>query len=326
MAPVLLSCEKDEDRAILGQGTPSTLTVSSTDLVLSRDQMADTVVTFQWLASTFGYDAAVKYTLQFDTASSFATAKEVAVGGDLSKAYTVGDLNTLALSMGLPAGVSTPVQIRVKSEVGTSGTAVYSDAQTVNVNPFALSASLYVPGDHQGWNPAAADSVFSASGNGIFEGYVYFGSGSGKFKLTSHRDWDHTNYGDGGAGKISTTGGDLSVAPPGYYLLKVNTNDLTWSATKTDWGLIGDATGSWDADKDLSYNAAEGVWEITTNLTPGAIKFRANDAWAINLGDSGADGSLEYDGANINVTEAGNYTIALDLRVPGQYGYTVTKN
>src|SRR5688500_5075846 len=97
IALVLLSCEKDEDRAILGQGTPATLTVSQTDLVLNRDQMSDTVVTLEWLASTFGYDAAVKYTLQFDTAAGFANAKDVVVGGDLSKAYTVGDLNALAL-------------------------------------------------------------------------------------------------------------------------------------------------------------------------------------------------------------------------------------
>ena len=66
---------------------------------------------------------------------------------------------------------------------------------------------------------------------------------------------------------------------------------------------------------------------ITLNLTAGEMKFRANDAWDINFGDDGANGSLEYGGANIAIASAGNYTITLDLKGGGgKYTYTVKKN
>jgi len=39
------------------------------------------------------------------------------------------------------------------------------------------------------------------------------------------------------------------------------------------------------------------------------MKFRTNDAWTINFGDNGVNLSLEYDGANIAISEAGNYEV-----------------
>jgi hypothetical protein len=54
-------------------------------------------------------------------------------------------------------------------------------------------------------------------------------------------------------------------------------------------------------------------------LTANFIKFRANDAWDLNYGDTGADGSLEAGGDNIPIEEAGTYEITLDL---SSYPYT----
>jgi hypothetical protein len=42
------------------------------------------------------------------------------------------------------------------------------------------------------------------------------------------------------------------------------------------------------------------------------MKFRLNDDWGVNLGDNGADGSLEAGGANIVIPAAGTYNITLD--------------
>jgi hypothetical protein len=47
-------------------------------------------------------------------------------------------------------------------------------------------------------------------------------------------------------------------------------------------------------------------------LTVGEIKFRVNQDWAVNLGDNGANGTLEAGGANIAVTTAGNYRIVVN--------------
>jgi hypothetical protein len=92
--------------------------------------------------------------------------------------------------------------------------------------------------------------------------------------------------------------------------------------------LIGDAvpvTG-WNSDLDMVFDATAKTWSVTTNLGVGAVKFRSNHDWAANFGDNGADQVMEYDGANINVTVAGNYTITLDLRAPWNYTYKLKKN
>ena len=47
-------------------------------------------------------------------------------------------------------------------------------------------------------------------------------------------------------------------------------------------------------------------------LIDGEIKFRVNDAWNSDFGDTGADGTLDAGGDNIAVT-AGNYRVKLDL-------------
>ena len=76
----------------------------------------------------------------------------------------------------------------------------------------------------------------------------------------------------------------------------------------------------------MTYNKVSKVWTVTANLTQKEMKFRANNAWDINFGDTGANGSLEYGGDNIKIPSAGNYTITLDLSSPRNYKYTLTKN
>jgi hypothetical protein len=96
--------------------------------------------------------------------------------------------------------------------------------------------------------------------------------------------------------------GNLFVPSKGYYLLKANVNNSTWSATKTSFGIIGDSTpGGWDNDTDMTFSSTTQEWKITTNLVGGKkIKFRANDAWDINYGDNApANGFLKLNGADI---------------------------
>ena len=57
----------------------------------------------------------------------------------------------------------------------------------------------------------------------------------------------------------------------------------------------------------------------------GEIKFRANDAWDLNFGDTNANGSLEYGGDNIKVP-AGGGTFEIELILnTGDYTYKLTK-
>ncbi|GHV56683.1 hypothetical protein FACS1894182_03730 [Bacteroidia bacterium] len=185
---------------------------------------------------------------------------------------------------------------------------------------------LYVPGGHQGWNPATAPIVYSSNLDWKFDGYVYM-EGGNAFKFTSDPDWEHTNYGDGGNGILSTSGGDLTVSETGFYRLTVDLSQepYTYTVTATNWGLIGDATaGGWDASTPMTLNAATGEWSVTTTLSGGKdFKFRANDGWDINLG--GEATNLTYGGDNIRVDADGTYLITLKLGNASAYTYTIVK-
>ncbi|OIQ37965.1 MAG: hypothetical protein BM563_07160 [Bacteroidetes bacterium MedPE-SWsnd-G1] len=82
----------------------------------------------------------------------------------------------------------------------------------------------------------------------------------------------------------------------------------------TTWGVVGSAANDWGATPDLPFYTTDqaGVLVAYVNLIDGEIKFRENNAWDLNYGDDGADGTLDEGGANIAVT-AGSYKIVMDL-------------
>lgn len=186
---------------------------------------------------------------------------------------------------------------------------------------------LYVPGSYQGWDPANIGTVLaSVLNDGKFEGYLNFPDAGTEFKFCTTPDWDN-NYGDdAGDGTLEPNGANIVAADAGYYKINVDLNTLTYTTLKTYWGVIGSATaGGWDSDQDMTYDAVNGVWVATLDLTEGEMKFRANDDWAVNYGDNGGDGTLEQDGSNIPIPEAGTYLITMKLGVP-DYTYTVVRN
>lgn len=195
-------------------------------------------------------------------------------------------------------------------------------------------AKLWVPGDHQSWTPSSAPVIYAVSEN-EYEGYLYLPAAGG-FKFTSAPDWDHINFGDGGNGKLSTDAlaGNLSVASAGYYRFIVNTSDLSYSIYKVEtFGMIGTATlGLWDSSTPLTFDPETGLWSATLDLSNGALKFRANNSWDVNYGPTDSNslaGTLMQTDAAINISEAGNYTVTLDMRkaaAPYKYAYTVVKN
>jgi hypothetical protein len=167
----------------------------------------------------------------------------------------------------------------------------------------------------------------SVNFDNVFEGYVHIlPGGTGEFKVNETNSWD-VNYGDNGAdGTLDQDGENIKVTEFGTYLMKVDLGAKTYELSDPlYWGIIGSATaGGWDSETKMGFNRDENVLTITADLVEGEMKFRANQDWAFNFG--GADGVLEADGANIAVSEAGNYTITLDFRTPGEVLYTMTKN
>jgi hypothetical protein len=199
-------------------------------------------------------------------------------------------------------------------------------------------AVLYVPGAYQDWKPATAPKIAAVPGSpSRYEGYVNFtGTGEQPFKFTDAPDWTHTNYGSGPGGTLSADGqaAGLTVPAGGYYELTADLGKSTWTATKTTWSVIGNATpGGWEKDTAMTYDPEKQVWTVTLPMkADGSFKFRANDAWKIDLGLD-KDGKLQYVDnpffdynakiKDLTVPDDGTYTLTLDLHVPGKYTFSI---
>ncbi len=323
------SCEKVEEQAIANTGSVSVpnLTASVSSVILTKAAKDNEAIKFTLGKTDYGYQAAVKYTLQFDVkGSNFAKPKEISLGSNSMVKSLLGvDLNDIALALGLKPDMVSVIQVRTKSEIGASVAPSYSAALDINVTPFALISFVYVPGDYQGWNPSTADSLISALGDGKYEGVINFAAkpNSLEYKITPKKEWT-VAYGDAGAGKVSTSAGNNLKAATLYpYKITLNLNDNTISATKFSYGVIGDATpGGWDSDTDMIYNNGKREWTATIVLVGGKeLKFRLNNDWGTNYGDKGADGTLEINGDNIKVPASGTYKIVFSL-VTNTYSLT----
>ncbi len=323
---VLLACKKDETITTVGTGTAAVLSSSAASVVLTKAGIENTAMTLSFTKPDFGFSAAVSNTLQIaKTGTNFVGAKEIVMdAGKTSKAFTGLELNSLLLSMNLPTGVASGVDVRIKSTISSKVNASYSNVVAINVTPFAIIEYLYMPGAHQGWNASAPDSLISETGNGIFTGVIQFTSSLSEYKFLKKKAWGAPEYGRAaaeGSNAPSTTilvGGQNLIGPvttapyvkDNYEVIAdLNANTVVYNLLS--WGIIGSATaGGWGDDTVMKYNNTTKKWTITTSLVAGEFKFRKNHNWGTNLGGSG--GTLSDGGSNIPIAAAGTYTITLD--------------
>lgn len=170
---------------------------------------------------------------------------------------------------------------------------------------------LYMAGDANGW----ATNDYLAGEDGVhFTGFMYLNQNG--FKFCTQPEWKGTNYGanfDTAADAANIT----MTEAAGYYKVDVDLESKSYVLTPIKTiGIIGSASpNGWDSDVDMTYvpynkeTKEPGYWEAKDiTLTSGAIKFRANDDWAINWG--GTAEALTQGGADMNVEE-GTYDIKL---------------
>ena len=184
---------------------------------------------------------------------------------------------------------------------------------TYKIEKLNFAEFIYVPGNHQGWAPDKAPALQSPAFDGVYVGYTYL---NGNFKFIKERNWNaEYNFNDFATKDaifFNNDGSNINISEEGFYQIKADVASSNLSAVKTTWGIIGPAqAGGWDTDTDMTWNAADESWTATVELAADEFKFRANDAWAINVG--GSLDNLTQDGGNIKVTEAGTYEVKLFL-------------
>jgi starch-binding outer membrane protein SusE/F len=295
------------------------VSLSASALVLTEDIIDDEVLTVSWTDPYFGFNAAATYKVLIDLEGGDFTAPQIIPAGtDLTKSFTAGELNAKLLSLGLVPFEAVNVDIKVQITLSDFQEMI-SESVSLTVTPFSslldLSTNWGVVGSATpgSWgNPDIPDlPFFTTSETGVFAAYVTLRDGEIKFRLDN--EWT-TNYGDdGGDGSLEQNGANIVVSA-GTYKITVNTNDFSWSMEPFTWGLVGSATtNGWDGpDMMLQYNSFQNDWKAVVTLIDGEVKFRFNNDWGLNLGDTGADGSLENGGDNIAIS-AGHYLVTLDL-------------
>lgn len=329
---IFASCAKEEMGPVISDNptAPSITAPSAGSSVEITEEGFASVINLEWSAADFGFVAAISYTVQADVGGKdFAEPVEILKTNGTTGTITLEQLNNKLLAAGAVAGALNELKLRVVATVSPYVASVISAEIVYSVKPLMVEVTyphLNIPGNYQGWDPGNMTTVIhSLKSDEVYDGYVYFGEAATMFKFAKG-SWD-VNWGDDGLdGTLDAGGADIPATGPAMYRLHANLNDLTYTATATHWGLIGSATpGGWDSDQNMTWDADNNILTITLDLVAGEIKFRANDDWAVNLGDDQANGIMEYDGANIVIAENGNYTITLDL-YGALYKYSIKKN
>ncbi len=357
------SCD-NEDMELLtisakGSGEITAPETGFSQILNPEEEQTNTALTLTWNPADYGIPTGITYNIEFaKEGTDFADAYVAGSTSNAAYSWNISELNGAAVNTGLAPFVEGGIDIRIIATVGSLGSTPQTTGMiTVYITPFTTDLpTISVPGNHQGWDPATAPLLAaSAFGQTDYIGYVWLTTkGDEGFKFlapdqTGGFFWGNIDWGDDGSYEATSDGKGIGtliendevnckIDADGYYLVKVNPSDtgidgflqkkpMAYSTELTNWGLIGSATpDGWDSDQDMTYDVDTQTLKITLELSADHIKFRANDDWSLNYGDTGADGSLEEGGDDIKVPSAGNYTVTLDLSNPRDYTYSLVKN
>lgn len=328
---LLVSCEKDEDLAILGDGTNPVLSANKSAVVLLSTNSANEAVAFSWVNSDYGVNVQLTNQLEFAIkGTNFAVPKAVSLTSGLkSYSMTVNDLNNIVLSLGVSTVTAADIEVRIKSSIANK--AHYSNVLPLKVTPFINGpvytyTDLFLIGDATAgaWDNAAANAkiypLLKSTTANVYTYTGYFAQGGFKI-IKTPGSWD-TQYGMGSTGVLSTSGasGNITVAGSGYYKLTINTATLAYTftavpaptTTYTSISMIGTASGDWNTDVDMQQSTFDPhVWvKKNVMLSSGEFKFRANHAWTTSWGVAQEFfGTAAVGGGNIPVTTTFTYNV-----------------
>jgi len=247
----LAACEKDEVKTVIQPSAAPTLTSSANNITLSQSNSGNNAATYTWTPVTFGYQAVVTYSLQFDKkGGDFSSPVSFDAGNATTKTLTVNDLNSVYQSKGLvsttAAPTATALDARVVASIGANAPTVTSAVLGVTATPYSFCAqptkAWSIIGDAaNGWN-AGNDIVMTY--DCVNKTYSYTGplkatvSGNAAgYKFRYNNDWTANLGGSATTGGTVTQGGpNLSVPADKTYTIV-----LTPGAIKAD-GSAADGT------------------------------------------------------------------------------------
>ena len=349
------SCSKEtfDPQANVNQNINVTSPTSGGNYILGATTAGTTAVTVKWTGADFGYNAAVKYTLQiikatatnYDMAGVFVLGDYNGIGTEFTKVLTQRQLNNAMLAAGGTIGASGSYKMRVigqpNTQQATSTNGVMSVSQEVSFmatayNTFDEFDRIYVPGNFGGasgfvdWTPSNAPKLYSANNNGNYEGFVWMNNTAPEFKFTPVPSWTGDKGESSSSGNFSGTLGTASnikaAGGAGAYFFTVNFMGNAYTMTKCQIAIIGAATpNGWGTPTYLTYDLNPTsqyfrMYVSPTNLSLTADEFliRLKDDWSMKMGTTtGNTGTVTATTANNIKLNGGN------MKVPSAGSYKV---
>lgn len=169
-----------------------------------------------------------------------------------------------------------------------------------------------------------SESIPMLTTDGIQYSYVDFHFTGNNVKFRKDNNWT-TNWGGTAfpTGTATLNGPDIPLTQ-GFYNVNFNLSNLTYNFQQVPISLIGDGAQGWVTDVNMTSTDGGTTFTLTEIvLVNGNVKFRANNAWALNWGGTTfPNGTGIINSSNNIPTVAGTYNITFN-RVTGAYTFTV---
>lgn len=320
-----------------------------TDYLLSKETSANIAERFVWNQVDFGVPTEISYELVGSISENFDADPEFEYdSGALSEtnaSVSVDQLLDMAAGLELDDDPNTTDSSGKPNNTGTvyfkvtafAGSGQGSDVISTTSDVIALTINLVektseggtateistwgvVGSGYNNWGDFADAPFYTTSTDGVYVAYANLLDGEIKFR--ENNDWTN-NFGDTGADGTLDAGGDNIAVTAGDYKITLNLNDNTYTMEAYSWGVVGSGYNDWGGagpDAKFFYDYTTDTFKVGVELIDGEIKFRLNNDWGTNFGDTGVDGTLDNGGDNIVVT-AGYYMITLDFNA-GTYTMT----
>ena len=307
-----------EDEKIVTLNSSATIepVASDSEIVLSKDQEGTDVLTISWPQPDYGFSASPNYYIYLDAEHGDFTAPIVINNaGSLTRSLKAEELNRHLIALGFEPGVAGVVKYKVEAELSPSKS-IESEVMSVNATAYSAFLDLtttwgVVGSAYNDWGAFPDAPFFRTNTANVLAAYVTLIDGAIKFR--ENNDWAN-NLGDNGTdGSLESGGADIPVLA-GNYKITFDTQANTYTIEPYSWGIVGSAYNDWGnagPDFKFSYDDATDQWRAIVKLQDGAFKIRKNSDWGLNYGDTGADGTLEENGADLNVT-GGKYQITFN--------------
>lgn len=326
------SCSEDEGLVFTAVAPVEGVSFSNTFLaeyILTTTASGNLAERFTWSDAYFDTPTPINYELQKSISGNFDEADLVvgATGGN-EIALTIGQMLSYAAEAGLDNDPETAepntgqIYFRLRAFPGESSSTVeaFSATQALTVvlpedtgtgGAFEIASLGVVGSGYNNWGAYADGYFYTTDTPNVFVSYVTLLDGEIKFR--ENNDWT-VNYGDTGADLTLDAGGDNIAVTAGNYKITVDLGAGTYTIEPFSWGVVGSGYNDWGATPDgkFYYDYTTDTFKVGIKLIDGEIKFRMNNAWDINFGDTNADGTLDSGGDNIVVSE-GYYAITLDF-------------